>query len=855
MSPMGDNGECPATVSDSVMDLDFMDNLLLDGCWLETMNGLDSLQNSPPSFSAPFDAPFSLPDNPGSGIGNSAPPPSQRGYGARDEAPRNPCEDFGLDKLVNDGADLRRSWWIRPQSSPGPSTPVMRRLMRALEYIHDFAKDKDVLIQLWVPVNRGNKRVLTTNKQPFYLDHSSGKLSRYREISENYQFSAEEDSKELVGLPSRVFFGKVLEWSPDVRFFKSEEYPRLDHAQQFDVRGTLAVPVFEQGSRTCLGVIEVVMTTQKIMYRPEIETVCKALEAVDLRSSGSCSSPSYEPILMPYDALVPEIKEVLKSACEAHKLPLAQTWASCIQQGREGCRHSEETYIRCVSTIDCACHVANTRVHGFHEACSEYHLLKGQGVAGKAFLTNRPCFLSDITSSSKMEYPLAHHAAIFGLRAAVAIRLRSIYEGSADFVLEFFLPSECRNVDEQKKLLASLSVIIQQTCKNLRVITNKELEDEGIMLDHKSNRERSTARSEKEIIDVEESLDRRRLPDSLAEGGLLGEASCSKAAMAKKGNRKRSKAEKSITLEALRQYFSGSLKEAAKGLGVCPTTLKRICRQHGIKRWPSRKIKKVDHSLQKLQHVINSVQGAPSSLQIGSFYKEFPDLASPNVITTRSSNAKPNDPSKSSRSPSLSCSLGSNSSHGCSSGERQNPSVADVNGEDNNIVREDGDDVDGTQLRRVRSHGELNGSSTKEAEEASKFLPRSQSYKSFELDPESLLPSPEKPTQNAQGEGLPLRIKASYAGDKVRFRLQPHWSLSELWRELATRFNIEDISIFDLKYLDDDSEWVLLTCDADLAECMDLCRSSHSDTVKLSVEASYQGRRLVSSWGSSSGFL
>ncbi|KAI4321669.1 hypothetical protein MLD38_035026 [Melastoma candidum] len=89
MSPLEDKGESLAAVSDSVMDLDFMDDLLLDGCWLETMNGSDFLQNSPSSFSALFDA-SSLPDNQETGIGNSVSPPSQRGYVAEDEAPRNP---------------------------------------------------------------------------------------------------------------------------------------------------------------------------------------------------------------------------------------------------------------------------------------------------------------------------------------------------------------------------------------------------------------------------------------------------------------------------------------------------------------------------------------------------------------------------------------------------------------------------------------------------------------------------------------------------------------------------------------------------------------------------------------------
>ncbi|KAI4320914.1 hypothetical protein MLD38_034347 [Melastoma candidum] len=845
----------PAVSDYSAMDIDFMDNLLLDGCWLETMNGSEFLQNSPPSFSVLLDFPFPLPYNdPDGRMGGSLALPNQ----ARDDTREGPQSDM----LVNQGDDMRARWWIPPKANPGPATPVMDRLIQALRHIQDFTKGKDVLIQIWVPVNKGDKCVLTTNKQPFSLDPGSVKLSRYREISENYQFSVEKDSEGLIGLPSRVFLGKVPEWSPDVQFFKSEEYLRLDHAQRLDVRGTLALPIFEQGSRTCLAVIEVVMTTQKINYRPEIETVCKALEAVDLSCSGSCSSHVSELVRKSYDDVLPEIQQVLRSACEVHGLPLAQTWASCIQQGREGCTHSEETYTLCVSTIDEACYVADPSVQGFHEACSEYHLLKGQGAVGQAFLTNQPCFSSDVTSCTKKEYPLSHHAKMVGLRVAVAIRLRSIHEGLADFVLEFFLPSECKSLDEQRRLLGSLSVIIQQTSKSLRVITDKELEDERIDNDSEANGKHLTNCGENDVherseeILVEKPLDCGEVRDSVEESvqdrSYWDEASCLKATTTRKGNRKCSKAENAITLDVLRQYFAGSLKDAAKSLGVCPTTLKRICRQRGVKRWPSRKIKKVDHSLQKLQHVIDSVQVAPSSLRIGSFYKEFPDLASPKVTLTRLSNVKPLNQNKPSESASLSCSHGSNSSHGCSSGPRLNPTVVDVNGVEENTVQKE--DAGRIQLRRVKSHGELNGTAN-EAEEAAKSIPRSQSQKFFSPDEESRLPSIKKPAQFAQMEGRSLRIKASYAGEKVRFRLQPHWGLSELWRELIGRFSIEDASKYDLKYLDDDSEWVLLTCDADLAECRDLCRSSCSDTVKLSVEASRHNRRLGSSWGSINSYL
>nr|BBA57679.1 nitrate assimilation regulatory protein [Parachlorella kessleri] len=66
-----------------------------------------------------------------------------------------------------------------------------------------------------------------------------------------------------------------------------------------------------------------------------------------------------------------------------------------------------------------------------------------------------------------------------------------------------------------------------------------------------------------------------------------------------------------LSLEDLQSQFGVGLKEAAARLGICPTTLKRACRQaeggagagtrHGIQRWPRRQLMKVNQALDQME--------------------------------------------------------------------------------------------------------------------------------------------------------------------------------------------------------------------------------------------------------------
>lgn len=280
-------------------------------------------------------------------------------------------------------------------------------------------------------------------------------------------------------------------------------------------------------------------------------------------------------------------------------------------------------------------------------------------------------------------------------------------------------------------------------------------------------------------------------------------------------------------------------------IAVCPTTLKRICRQHGITRWPSRKIKKVGHSLRKLQLVIDSVQGAEGAIQIGSFYTSFPDLNSPNFSGSGAfSSMKINDhPEPSSlqpanglfstgaavsKSPSSSCSQSSGSSNSCSTGAKLNTTTINaLSSVDTRMVEDNGG-----MLKRARSDAELHALNQEEP----KLLARSRSHKILGEHAclESLPPLPKCGNHNLRDGGT-FKVKATLGEEKIRFSLQPNWGFKDLQQEIARRFNIEDFNKIDLKYLDDDHEWVLLTCDADLEECIDIYKSSQNHTIKISL--------------------
>lgn len=364
--------------------------------------------------------------------------------------------------------------------------------------------------------------------------------------------------------------------------------------------------------------------------------------------------------------------------------------------------------------------------------------------------------------------------------------------------------------------------------------------------------------------------------------------------------------------------------------------MKRICRQHGISRWPSRKIKKVNRSLSKLKRVIESVQGAEGAFGLNS-------IGTSPLPMPVGSNAEPSTPNKLSPHQTKENELDTTKvsdtnrqarvEHGLPGGGRVHSPEAAIH-DKSGSSQEFGKRRKGSRTKsgssedsaHPASHGSCHSSPQNESSPSKdifiatngeqcvavggspelKLQPISKlnsapAYPMPDLvvtelqkpfggmliedagsskDLRNLCPSadanledhvPEACGANplcsdlgpkqcpdtlshtvlpfaAMREMKSVIIKATYREDIIRFRLSLASVIVELREEVAKRLKLE-VGTFDIKYLDDDQEWVLIACDADLQECMDVSRSSGGSIIRLLVHdiASNHGSSCESS--------
>ncbi|XP_057511347.1 protein NLP6-like [Actinidia eriantha] len=457
----------------------------------------------------------------------------------------------------------------------------------------------ETLVQFWAAITTVDGRtLLTTQDQPFGLTAFSNRLCEYRMISKDYTFYVDgRNGEDDLGIPGRVYLNKCPESTPDVEYYSVKEYPQRAHALRCGVRQSLTLPVIEHSGQICIGVLELV---GRFCLGPTLDRLDAAFKGLGLECFDSCEHHETQEKnnnKAHKDALM-KIERVLELVCKIYKIPLALTWVPC-----RACKTLlpiEDLY-RFWEYDD----VTIRNLHDFSIGRLG-HRLNGIGVVGRALSSPNLLYCSDVTQFSMAEYPLAHFARLCRLRGCFSISLRSNYIGNDVYILEIFLPDSNKDEDLLTSLskiletmkkefktfrLASGEVLGKELCVDIIEFQNGEqhhcvqaLQVTGSLpsLEPLQNRGEimQADSSDHQSIDVEQCKTDGNHPQELGTKKTSGR------------EHKKNGVRIEIPYEDILHYSKLSRSDAARNLQVSISTFKRVCRNHGISRWPPRNVDK-----------------------------------------------------------------------------------------------------------------------------------------------------------------------------------------------------------------------------------------------------------------------
>ncbi|PWA78124.1 NIN-like protein [Artemisia annua] len=451
-------------------------------------------------------------------------------------------------------------------------------------------REQHVLVQFWSPVTVGNHCLLMTLNQPFGLGVVNDEgIYLHRLKSEQDMFDVDEE----FGSPARVYQKKSPEWSFDIQNLSTRQSNK-DLAACYNIHGYIMLPIFEPNSGWCVGVLELVTSSSNYVdYAFEVQEISRALKEENLKSPNVFEDPRiYKQVSN--ERRCHELAEIciaLKTVCDTHKLPLAQTWSlsgnnsfvANSGQLEQTCSSFKKSCIGkiCMSTANLPFYVRDVSMWGFHEACIERHLEKSRGVVGRSMLTCGSWFCKDVTELDEDDYSLVPFARMSRLTSCLAIYIKSI-ELASEYVIEFFLPTLSTNEADQQFLVKT----VKQQIKNVFQLGSTSTIQEIGAVNMESQPSPLTLLAVSDVPRMSVNIE-----NEPSNSGVAG-ACHTVVPYLEKGvtYRKRECSGSSISLEEIKKHFGKPIGEAAAYLNVSRSTLKGICKAHGIPRWPYRNL-------------------------------------------------------------------------------------------------------------------------------------------------------------------------------------------------------------------------------------------------------------------------
>ncbi|XP_058203609.1 protein NLP7-like isoform X2 [Rhododendron vialii] len=471
----------------------------------------------------------------------------------------------------------------------------------------------------------------------------------------NSFYADAESGEEQLGLPGRVFLNKLPEYAPNVEHYTLKEYPQRDLALRCEILESWALPVFEQSSHTCVGVLEIAdnLSWHDKKFLGHIHDIFQEFGPRCFDGHKHCKIQDGDENKALTTAFQ-ELNMVYESVCKIHDLPLALTWVSC------SCNHllpkqSQFLVLNYCDKAYCNGYLSFwlRQFIQFSEVC---HLRKGQ-VAGRILSFPNLLYCSDVKQFHIDEFSLVPFARHCKLGGWFTMCLQSSYTGDELYELELFLPKSTEN---DENILTKLRLILGTMEKNFktfklasgqglgealsvevidfqygqrshsiqkilatRFIPSLELvQDGGVMLQQVQQDQPSmdainngmyvisetqnynfpcldSFKNEKVTTQLDSSDRQSMDPSNRGQNVVIAERNILVVSSSKKGKRKTQdrKHKKAgvriqVSLEEILKCSNMKRKYAARELKVSISTLKRVCRDFGIHRWPPRNIKK-----------------------------------------------------------------------------------------------------------------------------------------------------------------------------------------------------------------------------------------------------------------------
>ncbi|KAL2529980.1 Protein NLP8 [Forsythia ovata] len=156
-----------------------------------------------------------------------------------------------------------------------PTPSLAKKMLRALNLFKEWCGGV-ILAQVWVPMKHGDQYILSTCEQSYLLNQT---LFGYRDVSRLFTFATKSKPGYFPRLHGRVFTLIIPKWTSNVMYYNKDKYLRVHQAIDHKVRGSIALPVFEDDLHevSCCAMLKLVTTKEKPNFDLEMENVCRAL--------------------------------------------------------------------------------------------------------------------------------------------------------------------------------------------------------------------------------------------------------------------------------------------------------------------------------------------------------------------------------------------------------------------------------------------------------------------------------------------------------------------------------------------------------------------------------------------------